>query len=386
MARHPHTFVQFACSVDETIDDDLFFKHLLRNIDRQNIHVTDRFRDIIEDVYHRRRRKQRPFFQDGLSDANPVYLNQVEKEISLPDIPLNAVWRSNAHTVVGDCHSGSTVDRLRSPQGITISENQSLLIADSSNHRIMKYNLRTGVIQRIAGKNMEGYGPDLLAKPSNVICHPQTKSFIICDSHNRQVLQWFPRSTRCARTLIENIACFGVGTDIRGDLYISDTEQHEVRRYRMGAKHGKVVAGGNGQGSRLKQLNHPTYICIGDDYSVYVSDSWNNRVMEWKRNAKEGIIVAGGQGRGKNQRQLDYPAGVLVDQLGTIYVADHWNHRIMRWRKNEEPDIIAGDRFRPGDDAHQLTCPESLAFDHEGNLYVADSNNHRIQRFRIKTP
>lgn len=305
---------------------------------------------------------------------------------ALPDIPLNTVWRSNADSVVGDYNSGSTMDRLRSPQGISISENRSLLIADSSNHRIMKYNLRTGIIQRIAGKNMQGYRRDLLAKPSNMIFHPQTKSFIICDFHNRRVLQWFPRSTRCARILLENIACFGVGTDINGDIYISDTEQHEVRRYRMGNKYGKVVAGGNGQGSRLKQLNHPTYICIGDDYSVYVSDSWNNRVMKWDRNGKEGIVVAGGQGKGKNRRQLDHPAGVLVDQLGTIYVADHWNHRIMRWRKNEEPDIIAGDRFRPGDGSHQLICPEGLAFDYEGNLYVADSNNHRIQRFRIRTP
>ncbi|CAF3911301.1 unnamed protein product [Rotaria sp. Silwood1] len=276
------------------------------------------------------------------------------------------------------------MDRLHSPQGISISKNQSLLIADSSNHRIMKYNLNTGIIQRIAGKNIQGYGPDLLAKPSNIMFHRKTKSFIISDRHNRRVLQWFPRSARYARTLIENIACFGLATDVNGDLYLSDTERHEVTLYRIRENYGKVVAGGNGQGCRLTQLNRPTYICIGDDYSVYVSDSWNNRVMKWKKNAKEGIIVAGGNGKGKDRTQLDYPAGVLIDQLGTIYVADYWNHRVMRWRKDKQPDIIAGDCFLPGNSAQQLTCPEGLAFDHEGNLYVADSNNHRIQRFKIR--
>ncbi|CAF4403130.1 unnamed protein product, partial [Rotaria magnacalcarata] len=41
--------------------------------------------------------------------------------------------------------------------------------------------------------------------------------------------------------------------DDEGSLYVSDTELHEVRRYRTGERYGTVVAGGNGQGSRLKQ-------------------------------------------------------------------------------------------------------------------------------------
>jgi sugar lactone lactonase YvrE len=278
------------------------------------------------------------------------------------------------------------MDRLHSPQGISISKNHILMIADSSNHRIMKYNLKTGRIRRIAGKNMHGYGPDMLANPSNVIFHPETKSFIISDHNNRRVLQWFPRSRTCARTLIENIACFGLAVDINAALYISDTERHEVRRYRLGAKYGKIVAGGHGQGPRLKQLNHPTYICVGDDRSVYVSDSWNDRVMKWEKDATEGVIVAGGEGKGKGPRQLDYPAGVLVDRQDTLYVADHWNHRVMRYRNGEIPDIIAGDRFLPGSDKNKLICPEGLAFDRDRNLYVADSNNHRIEKFKIRKP
>jgi sugar lactone lactonase YvrE len=305
--------------------------------------------------------------------------------VVLPNISLDAVWKSNAHTVVGDLGPGSTTDRLHSPQGISISKNEILSIADSLNHRIIKYDLKTRVIQRVAGKNIQGYGPDMLANPSNVIFHPKSKSYIICDYHNRRVLQWFPRSKRCAKILIENIACFGLAIDINGALYISDTERHEVRRYRMGAKYGKVVAGGHGEGCRLKQLNHPTYICVGDDQSVYVSDSWNNRVMKWKKGAKEGVIVAGVvAGKSKSLTQLDCPAGIIVDQLGTLYIADYWNHRVMRYRKDEEPDIIAGDRFLSGSSKNQLICPEGLAFDHDGNLYVADSNNHRIQKFKIR--
>jgi hypothetical protein len=42
--------------------------------------------------------------------------------------------------------------------------------------------------------------------------------------------------------------------------------------------------------------------------------------MKWIKDAKEGIIVAGGNGRGNSLSQLDYPSGVIVDQFGQICV------------------------------------------------------------------
>ena len=278
------------------------------------------------------------------------------------------------------------MNRLHSPQNLWITQSQNLLIADSLNHRILKYNLDTEDIEKIAGKNIQGYGPDLLARPSSVIYHKMSKSYIICDTHNRRVLQWFRKGNISSITIIENIACFGLAVDEKGDIYVSDTERHEVRCYRVGGSiHGRVVAGGNGRGRRLNQLNNPTYICIGNDQSVYISDSDNDRVVRWDKGSKKGVLVAGGKGKGKNLDQLDYPTGLVVDLWDTLYVADCWNHRVMRYPKHEQPDIIVGDRYLSGSDSDKLICPEGLAFDKYNNLYVADSNNHRIQRFRLET-
>ncbi|CAF1250781.1 unnamed protein product, partial [Rotaria magnacalcarata] len=91
------------------------------------------------------------------------------------------------------------------------------------------------------------------------------------------------------------------------------------------------VAGGNGQGNELNQLNSSTYLVVDRDHSVYVSDSWNNRVMKWVEGATEGIVVAGEQGRGSALTQLYYPNGLFVDTLGTLYVVDQVNQRVMRW-------------------------------------------------------
>lgn len=57
-----------------------------------------------------------------------------------------------------------------------------------------------------------------------------------------------------------------------------------------------IVAGGNGRGFGLNQLNHSQHIFVDDDHAVYVSDRNNHRVIKWMENAKEGVVVAGDRG------------------------------------------------------------------------------------------
>ncbi|CAF1315403.1 unnamed protein product, partial [Rotaria magnacalcarata] len=66
-------------------------------------------------------------------------------------------------------------------------------------------------------------------------------------------------------------------------LYVSNYEKHEVRRYQLGENIGTLVAGGNGRGNGLNQLNCPTYLFVDRQQNVYVSDYWNHRVMKWKK-------------------------------------------------------------------------------------------------------
>ncbi|CAF1428794.1 unnamed protein product [Adineta ricciae] len=115
---------------------------------------------------------------------------------------------------------------------------------------------------------------------------------------------------------------------------------------------------------------------------IYVCDDlWNYRVMKWRKDAQEGIVVAGGNGRGENLNQLNHPQGIIVDHEGRIYVADMYNHRIMRWcGGDKEGEIIVGANGK-GEEPNQLAGPCGLSFDDEGNLYVVDWGNHRIQRF-----
>lgn len=104
--------------------------------------------------------------------------------------------------------------------------------------------------------------------------------------------------------------------------------------------------------------------------------------MKWHKDAKEGIIVAGGNEQGTDLRQISYPEGVIVDQLGQIYIADWDNDRVMRWSKDVKVGTIVVGHGK-GQQSNQFNGPRGLLFDRQGNLYIVDSQNHRVQKFEI---
>ncbi|CAF4140151.1 unnamed protein product, partial [Adineta steineri] len=268
------------------------------------------------------------------------------------------------------------------PYGIFVDEKKNIFIADHDNHRVVqwKYNAKKG--QTVAGGNGQGNSIHQLNCPTDVVVDQQNHSIIIADYENRRVVQWLNGKQQI---LIENINCFGLAIDKSGFLYVSDYKKNEVRRWKMGEynNEGIVVAGGNGQGAQLNQLNCSGFIFVDEDQSLYVSDRENNRVMKWRKDAKEGIIVAGANGLGKNLDQLFYPQGVIVDSMGQIYVADCWNHRVVRWCEGKEKGEIVVGGNGEGNETYQLNHPFGLSFDDEGSLYVAELGNHRIDKFQI---
>ncbi|CAF1434215.1 unnamed protein product [Adineta steineri] len=291
-------------------------------------------------------------------------------------------WKQNAITAAGGNGYRQKINQLNGPYGIFIDEKKNIFIADCWEHRVVEWKRNAKEGQIIAGENGRGNRMDQLYSPTDVIIDQQSQSIIITDLGNRRVIRWMNQNQQI---LIDNISCCGLAMDKHGFLYVSDWKKNEVKRWKMGEynNEGIIVAGGNGKGNQLNQLDYPSFIFVDEDQSIYVSDMSNHRVTKWKKGAKEGRIVAGGNGRGKNLNQLSSPQGVIVDQLGRIYVAEYWNDRVMRWCEGkEEGEIVVG-----GDgeekQSNQFNSPRGLSFDDEGSLYVADFSNHRVVKFEI---
>ena len=215
-------------------------------------------------------------------------------------LPTNARWSQNGVTVAGGNGYGNALNQLFWPHGLDIDDdNQSIVIADFGNDRIVEWKMGASHGKVIAGGGGRGNRLDQLNHPIDVLIDKETNSLFIADRGNIRVLRWSrSQETTQGEVIIDNIACRGLAIDHQRYLYVSDTEKHEVRRYTIGDKNGIVVAGGNGQGNQLNQLNCPTCLFVDKEQAVYVSDERNHRVMKWNKCVNQGIVVAGGRGRG----------------------------------------------------------------------------------------
>ncbi|CAF3455707.1 unnamed protein product, partial [Rotaria sp. Silwood2] len=303
-----------------------------------------------------------------------IFVNKIKLFVSAPLVRtanLNSIlsWIHNSVTVAGGNGEGNAMNQLKTPWGLCVDDEQTVYIADCSNHRIIEWKYGATAGEVMAGGNEQGNRPKQLNSPRDVKIDKERNSFIICDYNNERIIRWSRQNGANDETIISNVRCHGVTMDDRGSLYVVDEDEHEVRRYRIGENQGTVVAGGNGQGNDLNQLFNPTYVFVDQDHSVFVSDTNNHRVMKWREGAKQGIVVAGGQGQGSNLTQLSYPYGIVVDQLGTVYVADCLNNRIMRWFEGGiHGSIFVGENVA-GTQQKELYGPVGLSLDREGNLY-----------------
>ncbi|MFJ4908601.1 RICIN domain-containing protein [Streptomyces sp. NPDC093249] len=191
---------------------------------------------------------------------------------------------------------------------------------------------------------------------------------------------------------------YGIAVDGAGTLYLSDYNNHRIRKVTTDGKITTVAGtgaagfkGDNGPAAAA-QLNAPREVATDAAGNLYVSDSGNHRI---RRIAPDGTIttvagagVAGFSGDGglATVARLNLPTGVAVDGAGNLYVSDYSNHRIRKIAADGKIATVAGigtGGFR-GDNgpaaAAQLNAPHGLAVDGAGNLYVSDSNNHRIRK------
>ncbi|CAF4840207.1 unnamed protein product, partial [Rotaria socialis] len=98
---------------------------------------------------------------------------------------IGAAQHSN--TVAGGYGLGNANDELCYPYGLDIDDDQqSIIIADWGNHRILqwKINETNGIV--IAGGHGQGNAPNQLSCPTDVLIDKETNSLIICDRGNKR--------------------------------------------------------------------------------------------------------------------------------------------------------------------------------------------------------
>ena len=312
--------------------------------------------------------------------------------------------------------------RLNRPHAVIVDDSGNLYIADTWNHQIHRVDA-SGIVTTVAGTGEFGYSGDggpavaaRLTRPWDVSLDGEGNLYI-ADTLNHAIRRVDASGTI---TTVAGSGEFGysgddgpaveaqlnsprgVEIDSDGNVYISDSLNHRIRRVDASGTIGTVVGtgefgySGDGGPAVAAQLGQAEKLAFDSAGNLYIADTFNSRI---RRVDPAGTIttLAGlgesdfsGDGGPAVAAHLNGPSDVFVDDLGNMYIADRGNNRIRLVDSSGNILTIAGPRqddfFSGGFNRESgpaigvlLRRPHAISVDRSGNVYVADTGNHRIR-------
>ena len=312
--------------------------------------------------------------------------------------------------------------RLNRPHGVAVGDSGNLYIADTWNHQIHRVDA-SGIVATVAGTGEFGYSGDggpavaaQLIRPWDVSADGQGNIYI-ADTRNHVVRRVDASGTITTVAGTGEMGYSGDGgsaveaqldtprgveVDSDGNLYISDSLNHRIRRVDASGTITTVVGtgefgySGDGGPAVAAQLGQAEKLAFDSHGNLYIADTFNHRIR--RVDASGTITTVAGQGEGNFSgdggpalaAQLNVPRDVFVDDSGAMYIADNGNHRIRLVDSSGNIVTIAGlrqdDFFSGGFNRESgpalgtlLRHPHALSVDRSGNVYIADTGNHRIR-------
>ena len=279
-------------------------------------------------------------------------------------------------TVAGNGQSGFSGDgglaiqaNLAYPIDIAVDAAGNFFIADLLNLRIRSVD-PNGIINTVAGNGEPGFSED--------------------DGPATQTSLAYPMD---------------IAVDAAGNLFIADGGNIRIRKVDSNGIISTVAGNGQpgfiGDGGPATQagFSPPLYIAVDATGNLFISDSHNHRIRKVDAN---GIIttVAGngepdssGDGGPATRASLFNPTRIAMDAAGSLFIADSGNNRIRKVDPNGTITTVAGNGqwgfSGDGGPTTQasLRSPDGLAIDAAGNLYITDQSNRRIRKVeRIAAP
>jgi streptogramin lyase len=185
--------------------------------------------------------------------------------------------------------------------------------------------------------------------------------------------------------------------DSSGNTYISDAENHRIRKVSNGVITtfaGTGISGFSGDGglARNAQLSYPVGLLFDSAGNMIIADGGNNRIRMVDTTgtittiAGTGIAGFTGDGGPALLAEFNDPTWLAVDTAGNLYLTDISNQRVRRIDTSGIVTTVAGNGTAgyngdgiPATSA-SLNLPRGIVLDSSGNLYIADTVNFRVRK------
>jgi uncharacterized protein (TIGR03437 family) len=301
---------------------------------------------------------------------------------------------------------------------LAVSRSGTLYFTDSSSARVRVISASTGAVYTVAGTGTAGFGGDGVLGTSASLNNPNgvavdaTGNVYISDQINCRIrmvdtsgrITTFAGATHYAGDQGQaTIALLHQPQhaikDPAGNLYISDTYNHAIRKVDTSGKITTIAGTGTcghtgDQGPAVSAtLCYPAALALDSNRNLYVADSGNyvvrridsgGQITPYAGTGKYGDSYNGSQAV---TAQFRYPFGLAVDGTGNLYVSDALSFRVHKVAFDGTISLFAGTGTQGylGDGglatAAQLAYPTHLALDGSGTkLYIADALNNEVRK------
>lgn len=167
-------------------------------------------------------------------------------------------WETTGIVVAGGHGKGSGYNQLDSSYGIHVDSNHTLFIADYNNNRIVKWekDQLSGVVY--AHGRCESGNINELCSPSAMTSSKDGTLFVAVQNDTYGGIITVKNGLVSKEALITaNTSFYGIVLDDSEQyLYLGHHRTHSVVKYRIDGTSVSTVAGKNGRGSRLDQLDY----------------------------------------------------------------------------------------------------------------------------------
>jgi sugar lactone lactonase YvrE len=300
---------------------------------------------------------------------------------------------------------------LSQPTGVAMSSSGSLVVADTTLNTISTVTTG-GSLTVLAGSGgsagtSDGSGSGARFNQPRGVAVDAAGNVYVADSANatiRKISSAGTVSTIAGSTSVRGnadgtSATFssptGVALDSAGNLYVTDSANHTVRKITPAGVVSTLAGGAGATGTAdgagtAARFNRPTGVAVDAAGNVFVADTSNNTI---RKITPAGVVstlaglvgVAGASDGSGVDARFNQPAGLTIDGAGNLYVADAGNSAIRKVTPAGYVSTFAGLPTIAGLlDGRGLEAwfnqPQGLAVDSSGNVWVADTGNDMLRK------